>query len=342
MLKLGEWQELMVEKRTDFGVYLTEPQEDNREETDEPAAAEGRSSAAVGAAQRGAVDRAGSVAAKNGRAAAGGTEEGAEAGAPAVPERVLLPKSQVPEGTKEGDVLEVFLYKDSEDRLIATRKTPKLKLHEVGWLTVSQVTGTGAFLDWGLDKDLLLPFHEQPRDGHVIEGQVCLVAVYIDKSGRLAATMNVYPYLEKNSPYHTGDRVTGVVYETSDNFGVFVAVDSRYSALIPKREVTRPMRVGDVISARVTRVKPDGKLDLAIREKAAFQLEPDCEALEQLIRQRGGSLPFTDRADPDKIRAEVHMSKNEFKRAVGHLLKAGKVKILPDSIVLTKTESGQG
>lgn len=99
MLKLGEWQELMVEKRTDFGVYLTE---DNREETDESAAAEGRSSAAVGAAQRGAADRAGSVAAKNGRAAAGGTEEGAEAGAPAVPERVLLPKSQVPEGTKEG------------------------------------------------------------------------------------------------------------------------------------------------------------------------------------------------------------------------------------------------
>ena len=338
MLKLGEWQELTVEKRTDFGVYLMEPQEDNREETDGPAAAEERSSAA----QRGTADRTGSVAAKNRRAAAGGAGEGTEAGDPAVPERVLLPKSQVPEGTKEGDVLGVFLYKDSEDRLIATRKTPKLKLHEVGWLTVSQVTGTGAFLDWGLDKDLLLPFHEQPRDGHVIEGQECLVAVYIDKSGRRAATLNVYPYLEKNSPYHTGDRVTGVVYETSDNFGVFVAVDSRYSALIPKREVTRPMRVGDVISARVTRVKPDGKLDLAIREKAAFQLEPDCEALERLISQRGGSLPFTDRADPEKIRAEVHMSKNEFKRAVGHLLKAGKVRILPDSIVLTKQESGQG
>ena len=139
--------------------------------------------------------------------------------------RVLLPRSQVPEGVSEGDELEVFLYKDSEDRMIATRRKPKLMLHQVGYLTVLQVGRIGAFLDWGLDKDLLLPFHEQPRE-RVKEGQEVLVAVYLDKSERLCATMNVYPYLSKESPYRTGDQVTGIVYETSRNFGAFVAVDS--------------------------------------------------------------------------------------------------------------------
>ena len=135
---------------------------------------------------------------------------------------VLLPRSQVPEGVSEGDELEVFLYKDSEDRMIATRRKPRLMLHQVGYLTVLQVGRIGAFLDWGLDKDLLLPFHEQPRE-RVKEGQEILVAVYLDKSERLCATMNVYPYLSKESPYKTGDQVTGIVYETSRNFGAFVA-----------------------------------------------------------------------------------------------------------------------
>lgn len=247
-------------------------------------------------------------------------------------EEVLLPGRQIPEGAKTGDAAEVFLYRDSEDRLIATTKQPKLHLHEVGWLTVAAVNRTGAFLDWGLDKDLLLPFHEQPRDAHVKEGEECLAAVYIDKSGRLCATMNVYPYLRTDSPYHTGDRVNGTVYETSGNFGTFVAVDDCFSALIPKKELVRPLRIGETISARVTRVHPDGKLDLAIREKAVFQMDSDCEALLRILDERGGRLPFTDKADPERIREEVHMSKNEFKRAVGHLMKEGKVRITPDSI----------
>lgn len=321
MLKLGETQTLRVCRKTDFGVYLEEPQENDPDEA-EPENIPGERPQRKDSQER----------------------EDRDADTPKekediAPERVLLPKSQVPVGTKEGDLLEVFLYRDSSDRLIATCREPKLKLHEVGWLTVAQVTRTGAFLDWGLEKDLLLPFHEQPRDAHVIEGQECLVAVYIDKSGRLAATMNVYPYLETESPYRVEDRVTGTVYETSENFGVFVAVDSRYSALIPRREVIGKMRIGDTISARVTRVKPDGRLDLSLREKAAFQLEPDCEALVRVLQQRGGSLPFTDRADPGLIRDEVHMSKNEFKRTVGHLMKEGRVKILTDSIVLTGAEN---
>lgn len=247
-------------------------------------------------------------------------------------EEVLLPGRQIPEGAKAGGRVEVFLYRDSEDRLIATTKQPKLHLHEVGWLTVAAVNRTGAFLDWGLDKDLLLPYHEQPCDAHVKEGEECLAAVYIDKSGRLCATMNVYPYLRTDSPYHTGDRVNGTVYETSGNFGMFVAVDDCFSALIPKKELVRPLRVGETISARVTRVRPDGKLDLSLREKAMYQMDSDCGTLLRILDERGGKLPFTDKADPERIREEVHMSKSEFKRAVGHLMKEGRVKITPDSI----------
>ena len=248
-------------------------------------------------------------------------------------ERVLLPRSQVPEGTAIGDELEVFLYKDSEDRLIATRKEPKLTLHQVGYLTVIQVSRIGAFLDWGLDKDLLLPYHEQPRD-RVKEGQTVLVAVYLDKSERLCATMNVYPWLRTDSPYQTGDQVTGIVYETSRNFGAFVAVDSIYSALIPRRELTREYKPGDIVQARVTSVKPDGKLDLSVREKSYLQIDADVETILGMLRDGGGSIPFTDKASPEEIREKAHMSKNEFKRAIGHLLKENKISIEENRIVM--------
>ncbi|MBP3218061.1 MAG: S1 RNA-binding domain-containing protein [Lachnospiraceae bacterium] len=244
---------------------------------------------------------------------------------------VLLPGSQVPEGCAAGDRLEVFLYKDSEDRPIATRKEPKLQLHEVGWLTAVQITKIGAFLDWGLDKDLLLPFHEQPRK-RIQKGQECLVAVYIDKSSRLCATMNVYPYLRTDSPYHTGDQVEGTVYETSSNFGTFVAVDDIYSALIPRKELVRELEIGSRIRARVLSVKPDGKLDLSIREKAYLQIGEDAEFLLAELEKNGGRLPFTDKSDPEIIRSSLHMSKNEFKRAAGHLMKEGAIRMTPEGI----------
>lgn len=246
---------------------------------------------------------------------------------------VLLPRNQVPEGIAVGDEVEVFLYKDSEDRIIATRKEPLLTLHHVGRLVVKDVGKIGAFLDWGLDKDLLLPFHEQPRK-RVQKGQNVLCAVYLDKSERLCATMNVYPYLQTNSPYHKDDTVSGTVYQTSDNYGMFVAVDDIYSALIPKKELVRDLAVGDSVQARVTGVKPDGKLDLSLRDKIPVQISKDGEILAAEMERRGGSLPFTDKADPEFIRSEMGMSKNEFKRAVGHLLKEGRVEITADSIRL--------
>lgn len=245
-------------------------------------------------------------------------------------ERVLLPKKQVPENCNIGDKIEVFLYKDSRDRLIATVNIPKLMVGEVGFLKVSQVTKIGAFLDWGLEKDILLPYKEQTRK--VREGEEVLAALYIDKSSRLAATMNVYEYLHKDSEYKKDDIVTGMIYQTSDNFGVFVAVDNIYSALIPRKEVVGELRIGDTVQARVTGVKPDGKLDLSVREKAYLQIEKDAVKILQIIDSFDGVLPFTDRANPEVIKRETQMSKNEFKRAIGNLLKNGKVEIKENCI----------
>ena len=253
-------------------------------------------------------------------------EEGGE-------ERVLLPRLQVPAGAAVGDRVEVFLYRDSEDRMIATCKQPRLQLGQVGWLDVVQVGRIGAFLDWGLDKDLLLPFREQPRT-RVREGQEVLVAVYLDKSGRLCATMNVYPYLRTDSPYTAGDQVTGTVYETSRNFGAFVAVDSIYSALIPKKELVRDIRIGETVSARVTAVKADGKLDLSIREKGYLQMDTDMARILARLQAEGGTLTLSDKSSPEEIREQMGMSKNEFKRAIGHLYKEGKIVIEKDRITM--------
>lgn len=242
-----------------------------------------------------------------------------------VEEKVLLPKKQLPEGMEIGSQLEVFIYRDSQDRLIATVNEPKLRMGQVVRLKVAQVGKFGAFLDWGLEKDLMLPFKQQTY--RVKEGDTPLVSLYIDKSDRLCATMNVYPYLDLNSPYDKEDKVTGQIYETSDEFGAFVAVDDKYSGLIPKKELYGEIKIGDVVTARVTGVKPDGKLDLSIREKAYLQINDDAQKVMALIESYDGVLPFTDKASPEVIRREIQMSKNEFKRAVGNLLKNGKIEI---------------
>ena len=240
-------------------------------------------------------------------------------------ERVLLPAKQVPEGTKIGDRLEVFLYKDSRDRMIATTREPKLSVGQTAVLEVLEVGKIGAFLDWGLEKDLLLPYHEQTRRGR--KGERCLVAMYVDKSGRLCATMKVYHYLKTNSPYIIGDMVKGTIYEISDNFGVFVAVDNQYTGLIPKQEAQGRYEIGAEMEFRVTAVKEDGKLNLSAKQKAYLQIEEDAEAVLMAIKEFAGVLPFDDKASPEVIKREFGLSKAAFKRAVGHLLKNKKIEI---------------
>lgn len=240
-------------------------------------------------------------------------------------EKVLLPRKEVPENVQPGDEIKVFLYRDSKDRMIATVRQPKLSLGEVAVLRVKENGKIGAFLDWGLEKDLLLPFREQVRK--VRPGEECLVALYLDKSKRLCATMKVYHYLRTDSPYEKDQKVTGTLYEISDNFGAFVAVDNCYSALIPKKEPLGNARVGDTVEARVTEVLKDGKLSLSLREKAYIQMNEDAQKLLKLLEEQGGELPVGDKSSPEKIKELTGMSKNEFKRAAGNLYKQRLVQV---------------
>ncbi len=276
-MRLGEYQELNVIKKVDFGIYL---------------APSGKSD-----------------------------------------EKVLLPSKQVPGGIRIGDKLKVFLYKDSKDRLIATTNEPKLTLGGYAPLTVKEIGKIGAFLDWGLEKDLFLPYKQML--GRVHEGDEILVTLYIDKSSRLCASMKgLYDLLQKDSPYKKDDMVTGRVYEFSDNFGTFVAVDDKYSARIPRHEDSSFLRIGDIIDAKVTDIKEDGKIDLTLREKAYIQMDSDSEKILELLDSYAGVLPFSEKASPEVIKRETGLSKNAFKRAIGHLYKERKVDLSDGKIRL--------
>ncbi len=242
---------------------------------------------------------------------------------------VLLPSKQVPEDVEIGDEATVFIYRDSKDRLISTTREPLIYLGEIARLKVKEMTKIGAFLDMGLERDLLLPFHEmmsKPEPDDEV-----LVAMYIDKSGRLCATEKLYEYLESDSPYQKDDEVTGTLYEISRNFGAFVAVDDKYSALIPAREFSGEAKPGDTVTCRVTGVKPDGRLNLSLRKKAYLQMNDDASRVLEMIQDKG-HLDFTDKAEPELIKERTGLSKAAFKRAVGHLLKAKKISIKEDGI----------
>lgn len=249
-------------------------------------------------------------------------------------DKVLLPAKQVPEGTKSGDKLNVFIYRDSDDRLIATLNTPKLVLGETAVLKVNDVTKIGAFLDWGLERDLFLPFKEQTE--RVRQGNEYLVALYIDKSKRLAATMKVYKYLKIAGDYEKDDEVDGIVYEINENIGAFVAIDDEYHGLIPKKELHEKLHVGDRVRGRVTDVREDGKINISIHHKAYIQMAEDGEKVLSVIEEYDGVLPYNDKASPEVIYRDFQMSKAAFKRAVGGLFKERKIEITENSIRIVK------
>ena len=238
---------------------------------------------------------------------------------------VLLPSKYVPEGSQIGDEIEVFIYRDSQDRLVATTLEPKLKLGETAILEVKEVGKIGAFLDWGLEKDLFLPFKEQTWRPE--SGLSCLVALYIDKSRRLCATMKVYEYLRTDSDYQKNDYVEGIVYQINEHYGAFVAVDGMYHGMIPSKGVHGRMKVGDRVHARVVKVREDGKMELTMSETVSVQMDKDGEKILRLLDSYDGVLPFTEKASPEVIERELGISKAAFKRAVGRLLKQQKIMI---------------
>ena len=247
-------------------------------------------------------------------------------------DEVLLPKNQVTEDMRVGSEIEVFLYKDSEDRMIATRLVPYIKIGEIKKLKVKEVNKIGAFLDWGLPKDLLLPFKEQIYE--IKPGDEILVTVYIDLSDRLCATMDLYSRLSLLPPYQKDDMVKGTVYQVHEQFGAYVAVDNKYSALGPKKELHCELKPGDEIEARVLEVKEDGKLDLSLRQKAYVQMDADSALILDKLKQAGGSLPYHDKSSAEEIKEEFNLSKAAFKRAIGRLYKERVIVIEKDGIRL--------
>jgi len=239
--------------------------------------------------------------------------------------RVLLPQNEVPKDLKRGDTVTAFIYRDSSDRPVATLKAPLLTFGQVTRLKVKDVGSIGAFLDWGLAKDLFLPFKEQTY--RVRPGDEILVSLYIDKSQRLCATMKIYPYLTSDSEYQTDDRVEGTVYELIESFGAYIAVDDQYSALVPAADLHQKLRINERVQARVTKRLADGRLSLSLREKAYMQLDKDALVIYEMLENAGGFLPYGDKTSPDVISSTFHLSKNAFKRAIGHLMKEKKITI---------------
>lgn len=243
---------------------------------------------------------------------------------------VLLPSKELTENDVKGAEVAVFIYRDSQDRLIATKKQPKITLGGFAPLKVVDITKVGAFLDWGLEKDLLLPYNEQIVKVH--KGREYLVNLYADKSNRLCATMKIYPLLKTNSQHKTGDWVEGYVYQINPELGAFVAVENQFHGLIPVQVMNEDTRCGEKINARVSEIRGDGKLVLSPNRKAYKEIPGDARKILEKLDKNGGSLPFNDKSDPRILKKEFNMSKASFKRAVGHLLKTKKIRLTEKGI----------
>ena len=260
------------------------------------------------------------------------TSVGAYLGTDESDEDVLLPKAQIPEEAKEGDTIEVMIYNDSKDRIIATTKRAKAQVGELAHLMAVSQTKIGSFLDWGLEKDVFLPFAETV--GSIEKGKEYLVGLYVDKSDRICATMKVKDLLSTESPYKENDRVQGTVYSINRDIGIFVAVDDKYDGLIPKKEVLGVYDLGDTVDVRVSQVKEDGRLDLSLRDRSYIQMDKDGEIILAKLKANNGFLALTDNSPPEVIKAKLNMSKSGFKRAVGRLYKGEIIAIEKNGIRL--------
>ncbi|SHI95925.1 hypothetical protein SAMN02745751_01455 [Dethiosulfatibacter aminovorans DSM 17477] len=237
--------------------------------------------------------------------------------------QVFVKKEKGMDIVEKGQEAKVFVFKKGS-RNEGTLRLPALAVGEIGYLKVTDITNIGAFLDWGLDKDLFLPFKEQK--GQIKTGREYMVGVYIDKSERLCATMDIYEMLGTDSSYKEGDKVTGTIYSMKKGLGAMVAIDNKYHGLIQEKDFIGK-RIGDKIEARVVKVRPDGKLNLNLFEKAHQKMDNDAEKIYKMLVKAGGFLPYNDKSNPNAIRENFNMSKGSFKVAIGRLYKRKLIEI---------------
>jgi uncharacterized protein len=246
---------------------------------------------------------------------------------------VLLPNKYSPREAQIGDEMEVFIYRDSEQRLVATTLQPLILRDTFAFLKVKQVGTVGAFLDWGLEKDLLVPYKEQ--DPRMEAGRRYLVYLYLDTaSDRLVATNRIRRHVSNtNLEVAVGDEVSLLIWEETE-IGYRAIVNNRHHGMLYRTDLYEPLRIGERMSGFVRAIREDNKLDLSLQPLGLENLEAGAEKLLALLKEKGGKLPFGDKSDPEEIQRTLKMSKKTFKRAAGMLLKKGLVKVTESEVTL--------
>lgn len=246
-------------------------------------------------------------------------------------EAILLPNRYIPTGLGIGDEVEVFVYTDSQGRLIATTLEPKITLHQFACLEVTSVTQFGAFVDWGVAKELLVPFREQ--DKRLEPGQQVVVYLYRDEaSGRLAGSAKIRKFLDKEEiTVNTEEEVQVLVYECTE-LGYKAIVNNRYDGLIYRNEVFQPVDIGQQLKAYVKKIREDGKLDLELQPPGYSKVAPNAEHILKALEDHQGWLPLTDKSSPEEIKNKLGMSKKTFKKAIGDLYKKRLIELKKDGI----------
>jgi len=246
---------------------------------------------------------------------------------------VLLPKKYVPEGLSPGDDIEVFIYTDSEDWPVATTQRPKAALGQFAYLEVKEVTGFGAFLDWGLDKDLLAPFAEQPKK--MERGKRYLVYLLLDEqTGRMIASGKLNKFLETENIELVEGQEVGLLIGPETDIGYNAIINHRYRGLLYKSDLFHPVQPGDWCMGYVKTIRPDRKIDLSLRKPGYAQVGPDAEKILQLLEKNNGFLGLHDKSDPEEIAARLQMSKKAFKKAIGALYKQRLIRIEEGGVYL--------
>jgi len=247
---------------------------------------------------------------------------------------VLLPNQYVPDGLKIGDEVEVFIYHDSDDRLVATTQKPHVVLHQFAPLKVLDVTGVGVFMDWGLMKNLFVPFAEQGREPMRV-GDTHVIFLYIDtETSRLVGSAAIEGILDNEDiTVKDGDEVDLMVYRESP-LGYMAIINNENIGLIFRSDTFQPIKIGETCKGWIKKVRDDGKIDLALHRQGHLAIEENAQILLDILKAKGGHMPFTDKSDPQQIRAVLNMSKKNFKKAVGNLYKQRIIELKADGIHL--------
>jgi len=247
---------------------------------------------------------------------------------------ILMPTKYVPDGTKPDDEIDVFIYSDSEDRLIATTETPYAKVNEFAFLKVKAVNKFGAFLDWGILKDLLVPFREQKTD--MIEGYSYIVYIYLDeKTNRLAASAKINKFLNSEMPtYKINDEVS-ILIESKTDIGFKAIIENEYAGLLYENEVFKNIKKGDLLKAYIKKIRDDGKIDLVLQKSGYEQIDGISEIILQTLKKNKGFIAANDKSSPEMIKSLFNISKKSFKKAIGSLYKQRLIDFKDDGIILT-------